>query len=257
MVSPRKDAVDEVAPDKSPHGQSTDRGSHRSEPNNVSEIRAPQSDQDGSTPLNVRKKDSMESNTSQSLRSDPQGSASSIKSEKASETTTDIILASPSGPEGSTPTIMREKVSEDGYNWRKYGQKLVRANEFIRSYYKCTYPNCRVKKQLDCTHSGHITDTIYFGQHDHPKAPNLPLAVGFVVSIVEERPDDSSSSVAKDKSSDTHEQTPHKTEPMTDSQLSIVASDDVKPLSQSNKIRDEINDDSPGSKRRCVSPLAI
>ncbi|KAK2648456.1 hypothetical protein Ddye_015945 [Dipteronia dyeriana] len=257
MVSPGKDVPDEVAPDKSQHGQSPDHGGHALEQDHVSGNRSLQSDQDGSTPLNVRKKESVEPDTSHSLRSDQQGSISSIKSEKASETT-DIILASPegvtpisqSGPEGSTPPMVREKVLGDGYNWRKYGQKLVRANEFIRSYYKCTHPNCRVKKQLDSTHDGRITDTIYFGQHDHPRAPNPPLAVGFVVSIVEKRPDDSSLSVAKDKSSDTHGQTPHKNGPTANPQMSVAASNDVKPLSQSNRIKDEINDDEPGSKRR-------
>ncbi|KAK1567576.1 hypothetical protein Q3G72_013782 [Acer saccharum] len=260
MVSPGKDVPDKVAPDKSQHGQSPDHGSHALEQDHVSGNHSLQSDQDGSTPLNVRKKESVEPDTSHSLRPDQQGSISSIKSEKASETT-DIILASQSGPEGitpisqsgpegSTPPMVREKVLGDGYNWRKYGQKLVRANEFIRSYYKCTHPNCRVKKQLDSTHDGRITDTIYFGQHDHPRAPNPPLAVGFVVSIVEERPDDSSLSVAKDKSSDTHGQTPHKNGPTANPQLSVAASNDVKPLLQSNRMKDEINDDEPGSKRR-------
>lgn len=196
MVSSRKDGVDEVAPEKSQHEGSPEGGSHGSDQNKSSEIHAPQSDKDGGTPLNVQKKLPAESNTSQSQRSDHQGSVSSVKSEKASSyITSDIVLASPT--EGTSPTIMREKVSEDGYNWRKYGQKLVRANEFVRSYYKCTHPNCRVKKQLDCTHSGHITDTIYFGKHEHPRSPNVPLAVGVVVSIIEERQDDSSSSVAK------------------------------------------------------------
>ncbi|KAL5865375.1 hypothetical protein ACOSQ3_002889 [Xanthoceras sorbifolium] len=245
MVSLGKDVRNEVASDQLQHGQSPDRGSPALEENHVGGIRASQSDKDGSTPLNMPKKESLEPDT----RSDQQGSISSIKSEKALETT-DIIQASQSGPEGSSPSIIREKVSEDGYNWRKYGQKLVRANEFIRSYYKCTHPNCRVKKQLDCTHDGHITDIIYFGQHDHPKLPNLPLAVGVVVSIVEERPDDSSLSVAKDKSSDTHGQTPHKIEPTTNPQLSVAASDDAKPLLQSNRIKYEVNDDAPGSKRQ-------
>ncbi|KAI9177554.1 hypothetical protein LWI28_016657 [Acer negundo] len=261
MVSPGKDVPDEVAPDKSQHGKSPDCGSHALEQDHVSGIRSLQSDQVGSTPLNVRKKESVEPDTSHSLRSDQQGSISSIKSEKASEIT-DIIPASQSGPEegitpisqsgpeGSTPPMVREKVLGDGYNWRKYGQKLVRANEFIRSYYKCTHPNCRVKKQLDSTHDGRITDTIYFGQHDHPRAPNPPLAVGFVVSIVEERPDDPSLSVAKDKPSDTHGQTPHKNGPTANPQLSVATSNDVKPLLQSNRMKDEINEDEPGSKRR-------
>ncbi|EFH44694.1 predicted protein [Arabidopsis lyrata subsp. lyrata] len=45
-----------------------------------------------------------------------------------------------SGSEGNNPFI-RENVMQDGYNWRIYGQKLVKGNELTRSYYKCTQPN--------------------------------------------------------------------------------------------------------------------
>ncbi|KAJ4730181.1 putative WRKY transcription factor [Melia azedarach] len=218
MVSSREDVVDKVASDKLQDGPIAE---------SVSETHALQSDQQVGTPPRILNKEPMAPpDTGHSMPTDQQRSISFITSEKASETT-DIVHASQTGQEGSNPMIMREKVSEDGYNWRKYGQKLVRGNEFVRSYYKCTNSSCPAKKQLDCTHDGQIADTIYFGEHCHPKLPNLPLAVGFVVSIVEEKPDDSSSSIAK-------------------------VSDGVKgsPL-QSNKIKDEVdNGDRPGSKRR-------
>jgi hypothetical protein len=35
---------------------------------------------------------------------------------------------------------------EDGYNWRKYGQKLVKG--IGRSYFKCTHPDCSAKKKV-------------------------------------------------------------------------------------------------------------
>ncbi|KAK4439625.1 putative WRKY transcription factor 2 [Sesamum alatum] len=69
--------------------------------------------------------------------------------------------------------------AEDGYNWRKYGQKHVKGSEYPRSYYKCTHPNCPVKKKVERSHEGHITEIIYKGAHNHPKPPpNRRSALG-------------------------------------------------------------------------------
>lgn len=117
---------------------------------------------------------------------DKEGNVLSITPTKVSQTPGPGSHALQSGQDGRTPSMIREKVSEDGYHWRKYGQKFVKGNEFIRSYYRCTHPSCQVKKQLECSHDGKISDIVYFGMHDHPKPQlNLPLAVGFVLSIVE------------------------------------------------------------------------
>lgn len=92
-----------------------------------------------------------------------------------------------------SPSIIREKVSKDGYNWRKYGQKHVKGNEFIRSYYKCTYPNCQAKKQLQQSNNGHITDSTCIGQHNHPKPQsNTILPVACVLPVVEQGPQEPS-----------------------------------------------------------------
>lgn len=65
---------------------------------------------------------------------------------------------------------MREqRRSEDGYNWRKYGQKQVKGSENPRSYYKCTYPNCPTKKKVERALDGQITEIVYKGSHNHPK----------------------------------------------------------------------------------------
>nr|QIL87954.1 putative WRKY transcription factor 2 [Lilium longiflorum] len=61
--------------------------------------------------------------------------------------------------------------AEDGYNWRKYGQKQVKGSEFPRSYYKCTHHNCQVKKKVECNHEGHVPEITYKGGHSHPKTP--------------------------------------------------------------------------------------
>ncbi|XP_073150346.1 probable WRKY transcription factor 2 [Henckelia pumila] len=70
--------------------------------------------------------------------------------------------------------------SEDGYNWRKYGQKQVKGSEYPRSYYKCTHPNCPVKKKVERSEEGDITEIIYKGAHNHSKPPfNRRLALGY------------------------------------------------------------------------------
>lgn len=61
--------------------------------------------------------------------------------------------------------------SDDGFNWRKYGQKQVKGSEYPRSYYKCTHPNCQVKKKVERSQEGHVTEIIYKGAHNHPKPP--------------------------------------------------------------------------------------
>nr|QIN97373.1 WRKY36 transcription factor [Isatis tinctoria] len=62
------------------------------------------------------------------------------------------------------------KTSEDGYNWRKYGQKQVKGSENPRSYFRCTYPNCTTKKKVETSLvKGHIIEIVYKGSHNHPK----------------------------------------------------------------------------------------
>ncbi|CAN6351400.1 unnamed protein product [Urochloa humidicola] len=59
---------------------------------------------------------------------------------------------------------------EDGYNWRKYGQKQVKGSENPRSYYKCTFHSCSMKKKVERSLAdGRITQIVYKGAHNHPK----------------------------------------------------------------------------------------
>ncbi|XP_021724513.1 probable WRKY transcription factor 58 [Chenopodium quinoa] len=86
--------------------------------------------------------------------------------------------------------IVPEKPSEDGYNWRKYGQKNVKGNEYIRSYYKCSHPNCQVKKQVERSQDGRITDINYLGEHDHAKPHSDPqVSVPSLLSVKVQIPD--------------------------------------------------------------------
>jgi hypothetical protein len=59
---------------------------------------------------------------------------------------------------------------DDGYHWRKYGQKYVKGSPNPRSYYRCTEELCSVKKQVE--RKGNTIITSYEGTHTHP-APGI------------------------------------------------------------------------------------
>ncbi|CAL5199007.1 unnamed protein product [Lathyrus oleraceus] len=56
----------------------------------------------------------------------------------------------------------------DGYRWRKYGQKHVKNSHFPRSYYCCTTPGCEVKKHIELFGpEPSMLLTSYEGNHTH------------------------------------------------------------------------------------------
>ncbi|KAL3587124.1 hypothetical protein D5086_013991 [Populus alba] len=68
-------------------------------------------------------------------------------------------------------TFPDEGSSNDGYRWRKYGQKMLKGNSFIRSYYRCTSSACPARKHVERAADEATSTTItYEGKHDHDNA---------------------------------------------------------------------------------------
>ncbi|XP_050383965.1 probable WRKY transcription factor 24 [Argentina anserina] len=71
-------------------------------------------------------------------------------------------------PKYAFQTRSQVDILDDGYRWRKYGQKAVKANKFP-SYYRCTYEGCNVKKQVQrLSKDEGVVVTTYEGMHSHP-----------------------------------------------------------------------------------------
>ncbi|KAJ1293523.1 hypothetical protein BS78_01G074800 [Paspalum vaginatum] len=71
-----------------------------------------------------------------------------------------------------------EQPAKDGYSWRKYGQKQLKDAESPRSYYKCTRDGCAVKKVVERSFDGFITEITYKGRHNHPRPQDRGHAGG-------------------------------------------------------------------------------
>ncbi|TMX05898.1 hypothetical protein EJD97_000032 [Solanum chilense] len=77
-------------------------------------------------------------------------------------------------PRFAFQTKSQVDILDDGYRWRKYGQKAVKNNNYPRSYYRCTHEGCNVKKQVQrLSKDETVVVTTYEGMHTHPiQKPN-------------------------------------------------------------------------------------
>nr|GMD61200.1 WRKY transcription factor WRKY24-like isoform X2 [Ipomoea batatas] len=84
-------------------------------------------------------------------------------------------------------------ILDDGYRWRKYGQKVVKGNPNPRSYYKCTTLGCPVRKHVErAPQDTRSVITTYEGKHNH----DVPAARGGGHSLNRPIPSNSNNSPA-------------------------------------------------------------
>ncbi|XP_057874091.2 probable WRKY transcription factor 3 isoform X2 [Cryptomeria japonica] len=152
------------------------------------------------------------------------------------------------------PQHVIERRSDDGYNWRKYGQKHVKGSEYPRSYYKCTHPSCPTKKKVERSLDGQVTEIVYKGVHNHPK-PQPSRRTG-AARVAHEEGETTVGSAATIKVEDPSSTPPGQTSSHLESadtpeHSSISASEDDDARTQADKLLgDDAEEDEHDSKRR-------
>ncbi|KAM0878107.1 hypothetical protein ACQ4PT_035078 [Festuca glaucescens] len=56
---------------------------------------------------------------------------------------------------------------EDGYQWKKYGQKFIKNIQKIRSYFRCRDKRCAAKKKVEWHPGDPSLRIVYDGAHQH------------------------------------------------------------------------------------------
>ncbi|XP_059643651.1 probable WRKY transcription factor 40 [Cornus florida] len=97
---------------------------------------------------------------------------------------TEFPLSTPSRVFVRTDSSDKSLIVKDGFQWRKYGQKVTKDNPSPRAYFRCSMaPGCTVKKKVQkCMDDESVLVVTYEGEHNH--GPNS-TAAGTSTSLID------------------------------------------------------------------------
>uniref|UniRef100_A0A5B6YX51 Putative WRKY transcription factor 4 n=1 Tax=Davidia involucrata TaxID=16924 RepID=A0A5B6YX51_DAVIN len=177
--------------------------------------------------------------------------------------TMESLEVSHSDRKSIAPSLVVDKPAFDGYNWRKYGQKQVKASEYPRSYYKCTHLNCPVKKKVERNLDGQITEIVYKAQHNHelPQPSRRAKEGSDLNGSMNSQVRPGVGSLGQTEISKSNETVPSHSVPGSDlvdtqpTPIQLPGSSDSEEMNDAEIRANEGDDDEPNSKRRKVSYL--
>ncbi|XP_022724548.1 probable WRKY transcription factor 40 [Durio zibethinus] len=106
--------------------------------------------------------------------------SSSTDEESCKKPREEIIKAKISRAYVRTEASDTSLVVKDGYQWRKYGQKVTRDNPSPRAYFKCSFaPSCPVKKKVQRSVDDQcVLVATYEGEHNHLPPSHMEATSG-------------------------------------------------------------------------------
>ncbi|KAF2321520.1 hypothetical protein GH714_000265 [Hevea brasiliensis] len=122
------------------------------------------------SPSRKRKSESSNNNNDNTIAMNGISESSSTDEESCKKSREEVIKAKISRAYVRTEANDTSLVVKDGYQWRKYGQKVTRDNPSPRAYFKCSFaPSCPVKKKVQRSiEDQSVLVATYEGEHNHP-----------------------------------------------------------------------------------------
>ncbi|CAI5991281.1 unnamed protein product [Closterium sp. NIES-65] len=80
------------------------------------------------------------------------------------------VATEEAGTAAPSPASPAAEPLDDGYFWRKYGQKAAKGAAYPRAYFRCAVPRCPAKKTVErSSEDGSTMEIVYREEHNHPR----------------------------------------------------------------------------------------